>query len=158
MIPSATVLIGGLSEWTVERYMDALFTTDAHLYFDVMSFHPYGSNPDAAVSRFNSFKTKMNSDPDYASKPIWVTEIGFNTTWSNLPGHVSSEQQKADYLAETMPRLYAAGAQLPIFWYNLHENENASGFGLTLKDSATLQTQYFPAFYAYRDMPLGPPP
>ena len=55
-------------------------------------------------------------------------------------------------------RLYAAGAQLPIFWYNLHENENASGFGLTLKDSATLQTQYYPAFYAYRDMPLGPPP
>ena len=123
-----------------------------------MPFHPYGSDLDRVLSRFAAFKARMSSHPGYATKPIWVTEIGFNTTWSNLPGKVSSEQQKATYLAEMMPRLYAAGAQLPIFWYTLHENENASGFGLTLKDKATLQTQYYPAFYAYRDVLLGQPP
>jgi hypothetical protein len=154
--PGATVLFGGLSEWTVERYLDVVFTTEAHRYFDIMPFHPYGSNPDAVLSRFNSFKTKMNSHPAYAAKPIWVNEVGFNTTWSNLPGKVSSEQQKADYLLQSISRLYAAGAQPPIFWYTLHENENASGFGLTLKDKQTLQTQYYPAFYAYRDLTLVP--
>ncbi len=55
-----------------------------------------------------------------------------------------------------MTRLRDAGAQLPVFWYTLHENENASGFGLTLKDKQTLQTQYYPAFYAYRDLTLVP--
>jgi exo-beta-1,3-glucanase (GH17 family) len=156
--PAATVLFGGLSEWTVERYMDVLITTEAYRYFDIMSFHPYGYDPDRVLSRFNSFKARMNLNSNYAAKPVWVTEIGFNTSWSNKAGYVSSEQQKADYLAQIMPRLYTAGAQLPIFWYTLHENENAGGYGLTLKDIATLQTQYYPAFYAYRDVPLGPPP
>ena len=156
--PVATVLFGGLSEWTVERYMDVLITTEAYRYFDVMSFHPYGYDPDRVLSRFNSFKAKMDLNSNYAGKPVWVTEIGFNTSWSNKAGYVTSEQQKADYLTQIMPRLYAAGAQLPIFWYTLHENENAGGYGLTLKDSTTLQTQYYPAFYAYRDVPLGPPP
>ena len=44
--PVATVLFGGLSEWTVERYMDVLITTEAYRYFDIMSFHPYGYDPD----------------------------------------------------------------------------------------------------------------
>ena len=35
--PGATVLLAGLSEWTVERYMDVLVTTQAYRYFDVMS-------------------------------------------------------------------------------------------------------------------------
>jgi hypothetical protein len=154
--PGATVLFGGLSEWTVERYLDVLLTTEAHQYFDIMAFHPYGSNPDHVLGRFDSFKARMSSNPSYAAKPIWVNELGFNTTWPNLPGKVNSEQQKADYLVQSMSLLYAAGAPLPIFWYTLHENENASGFGLTLKDKQTLQTQYYPAFNAYRDLALGP--
>ena len=99
----------------------------------------------------------MNLNANYAAKPIWVTEIGFNTSWSNKAGYVSSEQQKADYLAQTLRRLDDAGAQLPIFWYTLHENDNASGFGLTRKNKSTLQTEYFPAFYAYRDLSLPGP-
>jgi Carbohydrate binding domain/Cellulase (glycosyl hydrolase family 5) len=149
---SAKVLFGGLSESTVERYMDVLLTTDAYKYFDIMSFHPYGSSPSRVLSRFNAFKAKMTSKSSYAVKPIWVTETGFNTTWTDKAGYVSSEQQKADYLTETMHLLYGAGAQLPIFWYTLHENGGSSGYGLELKDPTTLGTQYFPAFYAYRDL------
>lgn len=48
--------------------------------------------------------------------------------------------------------VYAAGATLPLFVYTLHENEPAPGFGMTSKDPSTLRTQYFPAFYAYRDL------
>jgi hypothetical protein len=152
--PGAKVLFGGLSEWTVERYMDVLVTSDAHRYFDIMSFHPYGYNPDRVLSRFNSLKAKMNLSTNFAVKPIWVTEIGFNTSWSNKAGYVTSEQTKANYLAQTLPRLQAAGAQLPIFWYTLHENEDAGGYALTRKNKTTLGTQYLPAFYAYRDLVL----
>jgi hypothetical protein len=150
--PTATVLFAGLSEWTVERYMDVLVMTDAHRYFDVMSFHPYGRDPDRVLSRFNSFKSKMNLNPSFAAKPIWVTEIGFNTSWSNKAGYVTSEQAKADYLAQTLPRLKSAGARLPIFWYTLHENENVGGYALTRKNKTTLSTLYLPAFHTYRDL------
>jgi hypothetical protein len=150
--PTAKVLFAGLSEWTVERYMDALIKTDAYRYFDIMPFHPYGRNPDVVLSRFNSFKGKMNLNGNYRGKPIWVTEIGFNTSWSNKAGYVTSEQTKASYLAQTLPRLKAAGAQLPIFWYTLHENEDVGGFALERKNKTTLQTTYLPAYYAYRDL------
>jgi hypothetical protein len=152
--PTATVLFGGLSEWTVERYMDVLVTTDAYRYFDVMSYHPYGYNPDRVLSRFNSFKSKMNLNANYAVKPIWVTETGFNTSWSNKAGYVTSEQTKADYLRQTLPRLRDAGAQPPIFWYTLHESDTQPGFGLEIKSKSTLGTQYLPAYYALRDLSL----
>jgi hypothetical protein len=150
--PASTVLFGGLSECWVERYLDVLITTDAYRYFDVMSFHPYGSNPGHAVSRFNAVQGKLSLDVNYASKPIWITEVGFNTSWPNKAGYVASEQQKADYLVGTIHQLLSAGARLPVFWYTLHENEDAGGYGLTLKDKSTPQTQFFPAYYAYRDL------
>ena len=150
--PSAVVLFAGLSEWTVERYMDALIKTDAYRYFDIIPFHPYGYNPDRVLSRFNSFKGKLNLNGNYSRKPIWVTEIGFNTSWSNKAGYVTSEQTKASYLAQTLPRLKAGGAQLPIFWYTLHESEDVGGFALERKNKATLQSTYLPAYYTYRDL------
>jgi hypothetical protein len=55
-------------------------------------------------------------------------------------------------LAQTLPRLKDAGAQSPIFWYTLHENEDVGGFALTRKNKTTLQTTYLPAYYAYRDL------
>jgi hypothetical protein len=150
--PGATVLFGGLSEWTVERYMDVLVTTDAYRYFDVMAFHPYGWSADRVLSRFNSFKAKMAANANYAAKPIWITEFGFNTSWTNKPGYSTSEQQKADSLVQSAKLLYGAGARLPLFAYTLHENSAEPGFGLTAKDPSTLQTTYFPAFYGYRDL------
>jgi hypothetical protein len=150
--PGATVLFGGLSEWMVERYIDVLATTDAYKYFDVMSYHPYGLRPDNVLNRFWEFKGRMERNPELAAKPIWVTEIGFNTSWPWKAGYASSEEQKAGYLKEALGRLHRAGARLPIFWYTLHENERATGYGLTIKDKSTLETSYLPAFYAYRDL------
>ena len=46
---TATVFIGGLSEWTVERYMDALMNENVCPYFDVWSFHPFGSDPNRVL-------------------------------------------------------------------------------------------------------------
>ncbi|HWT22786.1 MAG TPA: DNRLRE domain-containing protein [Solirubrobacteraceae bacterium] len=156
--PGATVLFGGLSEWMVERYVDVLATTDAHEHFDVMSYHPYGTRPDNVMNRFWEFKARMEADPELASKPIWVTEIGFNTSWPWKAGFAPSEQEKAERLREALVRLHGAGARLPVFWYTLHENERASGYGLTIKDKRTLATEYLPAFYAFRDLVFQRPP
>ena len=86
-------------------------------------------------------------------KPIWVTEIGFNTSWTNRAGYVSTEQEKADYLVQTMQRLRAAGASGPLFWWTLHESSTATGFALEVKDKyGSLVPRYLPAFYAFRDL------
>jgi hypothetical protein len=149
---TARVVFAGLSEWTVERYMDVVVKTDAWRYFDVMAFHPYGWDPARVVSRFNSFKAKMQLNASYAVKPIWVDEVGFNTSWSNKSGYVSTEAQKADYLAKAMTGLHAAGAALPMFWYTLHENDASPGYGLISIDPATLRVTRYPAFDAYRQL------
>jgi len=99
----------------------------------------------------------MACESDYnvnvtAGSSQWVTKIGFNTSPPNKAGYVTSEQTKASYLAQTLPRLEAAGAHLPIFWYTLPENEDVGGFALTRKNKTTLQTTYLPAYYTYRDL------
>lgn len=150
--PKATVLFGGLSEWRVERYVNVLVKTPAFKYFDVMSYHPYGRTPAKVVARFNAIRNRMRSVPVYARKPIWVTEWGYNTSWTNRAGYVSSEALKARYLPVTIRRLRAAGARGPCFWYTLHEISSTSrGFGLTLKNKKTLKTTRLPAFRAFRN-------
>jgi hypothetical protein len=148
---SATVLFGGLSEWRVERYLDALVKTPAYRFFDVMSLHPYGRTPAKVLDRFHAVRSRMRSTPAYAAKPIWVTEMGYNTSWTGKVGYVPTEALKAAYLPITMRRLRAAGARGPIFWYTLHQKSATStGYALTLKDKATLTTRRLPAFYAFR--------
>jgi Glycosyl hydrolase catalytic core len=150
--PKATVLFGGLSEWRVERYLDVLVKTPAFKYFDVMSYHTYGRTPAKVVARFDVIRNKMRSVPAYASKPIWVTEWGYNTSWTNKGGYVKTEVLKASYLPVTIRQLRAAGASGPCFWYTLHENgSNSSGYGLTLKNKETLKTTRLPAFTAFRN-------
>ena len=150
--PTARILFGGLSEWRVERFLDVIRSTDAHRYFDVMSFHPYGRNPDRVLRRFNAVKAQMQLTAGYAAKPIWVTETGFNTSWSNKAGYVASETTKADYLRQVAIKLHRAGARLPMFWYTLHENKASPGYGLTIRDKSTGSVRYLPAYRAYRDL------
>jgi hypothetical protein len=153
--PTATVVMGAVDEWTEERFIYQLIQEKADQYFDVLAVHPYENNPDADVGRLQALEARLAAQPGWAAKPLWVTEVGFNTTWTYHVGYVSSEQQKADYLTQTLPALRANGAQLPIFWYTLHENTSASGYGLEHKDPSTLQTTYFPAFSAYQSLALN---
>jgi hypothetical protein len=151
--PEAQVLIAGISEWRMERYVDALIKFEAYRYFDILAIHPYGTDPSRVLSRFNAFKARIADRPEWTAKPIWVTEIGFNTSWTDKSGYVTSEQQKAENLARTLNLLRDNGASLPIFWYDLRENSStASGFGLLLKDKTTLATTYYPAYSTYRNL------
>lgn len=148
--PRAVVHVGGISEWTMERFLRVMMTTDAHRYFDVLDVHPYGHDAARVVARYEAARSLLAQDPDYAPIPLWVTEVGFNTTWPRLPGYVSSEGEKAAQLTAAIDGLRAAGMTLPIFWYTLHENDDSPGFGLLVKDPMTLATSYLPAFGAYQ--------
>jgi hypothetical protein len=152
----AQVLYGGLSEFYAERYIDAMIKYDAYRYMDIMAFHPYHGDPQGILDRLNMLYQKMATQPGFAAKPVWVTEIGFHTKveWASTnPGYVTTEQEKADDLVQTVKLLHSNSVPI-VFWYILHEDDNYNGYGLTVRNPTTLQTQYLPAYNAYKNLKL----
>ena len=151
--PNARVIYGGLSEYQFGRYVDSMIKYDAYRYLDIMSIHPYGSNPQQVLENLKELQGQMATQPGFASKPIWVTEIGYHTMkdWKNNPGYVSSEQKKAEYLVQTIELLSSNGVQLA-FWYTLHEDDGTNGYGLTKRSAQNPDTVYLPAYTAYKNL------
>ncbi|WP_345948654.1 glycosyl hydrolase [Mucilaginibacter sp. PAMB04274] len=154
--PEAVVLMGGLSEWHMETFMDRFTAEEGYLYCDEANVHPYGPTPAAVIDRLNAFKQKMSIWPGaHRNKPIWITEIGFHTqtNWPNNPGRVASEEDKAINLTKVMQLLQSnLSPRRPIFWYCLNEKTNNPGYGLTFKYFAdsNLQQKRLPAIEAYK--------
>jgi hypothetical protein len=152
--PTATVLLGGISAEGAERFLWQLMVQQAYLYCDAVALHPYAGNPDAVVGLVRRLRDIMKANPRMSAKPVWITEVGYQhePAWSNVPGYVHSEQQKAVYLAQTLVKLAQAGISTPIFWYTLHEGPNHNGFGLVRKGAGGTPTTYLPAFFAYQGL------
>ncbi|MDP4289620.1 MAG: hypothetical protein Q8908_00910 [Bacteroidota bacterium] len=159
--PKATVILGGLSEWIMEDFMDRLTVEKAYQYFDEVAFHPYAVNsnpvPDQCYKRMLSFKSKMLAWPKPKNDmPIWITEIGFHTGNISSPGIVSSEEIKAVYLKETIQMLIQnMPYSRPICWYIFHEvNANNTYFGLVTKylNGSNVETTFLPAYVAFKGM------
>lgn len=150
------VIFGGLSEFRAERYIDSMIKLDAYRYMDIMAFHPYSGDPEGILDRLKMLYAKMATQPGFAEKPVWVTEIGFHSEvkWAGTnAGYVSTEQQKAANLVQTVQLLHANDVQIT-FWYDLHEDDNFNGYGITKRDPTTLQTVYLPAYNAYKNLKL----
>lgn len=166
--PTATVILGGISEWVMEDFMDRLTVEKAYLYFDEVAFHPYAENmcpyPSKCIERLNSFKSKMVAWPaPYNDKPIWITEIGFHVSDidSAPPGLIPDkdgqldEATKAQYLYQTIVLLIQnLKHKRPISWYIYHENISSSGYGLVrkYKSAESIITEYKEAYYMYKSM------
>jgi hypothetical protein len=158
--PSATVLLGGLSGHFMEQYIDRLVDERAYRYFDAMNLHPYANNPHGVVARVRSARQHMNGAPGMASKPIWITEFGWQATWAGSFMHVPSEEVKANYLAQTITKLRETGINTPIFCYVWYEwaditrqgASNVNGFGFVRKASANARPVKLPAYYALRSV------
>jgi hypothetical protein len=162
--PNLKVVLGGLAQWKDERFMDELTRQAAGQYFDILAFHPYSEvGPDGVITELNSLKSKMAADPMMAGKPIWVTELGY-TTGTSGPGHVSSEEIKADYLKQSYEKLVANGiTEFPIMWYDWDHDtctNCGSGYGLiyTERSQSPYTTTYHPAYYTLRDLWKTPTP
>jgi hypothetical protein len=160
--PSATVLLGGLSGHFMEQYIDRLFDEGAYRYFDAMNLHPYANNPHSVVARVRSARQHMSRSPGMASKPIWLTEFGWQATWPGSFMYVPSEEVKANYLAQTIPMLRKIGINTPIFcfvWYEWADitrpgASNVNGFGFVRRASANAQPVRLPAYYALRSVTM----
>lgn len=159
--PNATVILGGISEWIMEDFMDRLTLEHAYNYFDEVAFHPYANNsnpiPDQCIKRLTSFKNKMSVWPKPKNDmPIWITEIGFHTGSISSPGMVNSETIKADYLRQTMQKLIQnLHYSRPICWYIFHEvNATNSYYGLINKNlsGSDVKTNFLPAYFSFKGM------
>lgn len=166
--PTVTVILGGLSEWIMEDFMDRLTLEQAYLYFDEVAFHPYAENsnpvPEKTIERLNSFKEKMTHWPaPHNDKPIWITEIGFHVSdiGTSPPGSIPNdvngrldEATKAYYLQKTMQLLIQNLEEpRPIFYYIYHEKDSTkSGFGLIKRASGGGAVTYLPAYDTYASM------
>jgi hypothetical protein len=160
--PSATVLLGGLSGHFMDQYIDRLIDERAYRYFDAMNLHPYANNPDGVLARVRSAQRHMSRAPGMASKPLWITEFGWQATWAGSFMHVPSEEVKASYLAQTIVKLREIGINTPIFCYVWYEwaditregASNVNGFGLVRRASANAQPVRLPAYYALRSVAM----
>ncbi|HEX6655206.1 MAG TPA: glycosyl hydrolase, partial [Candidatus Limnocylindria bacterium] len=160
--PSAIVLLGGLSGHFMEQYIDRLVDERAYRYFDAMNLHPYAANPQGVVARVRSARQHMSRAPGMASKPVWITEFGWQATWAGSFMYVPSEEVKASYLAQTIARLREAGIDTPIFCYVWYEwanitrqgASNVNGFGFVRKASANARPVRLPAYYALRSVAM----
>lgn len=159
--PTATVILGGISEWIMEDFMDRLTADQAYNYFDEVAFHPYANNsnpvPDQCYKRMISFKNKMSSWPKPKNEmPVWITEIGFHTGPISSPGRVATEEIKADYLVQTMKMLIKnMSYSRPVCWYIFHEkNAENTYFSLVKKskEGEIINTNFLPAYYSFRKM------
>ena len=167
--PGATVILGGISEYKAEDFVTAFkdIKVDgkpAYDFFDEVAFHPYGNNPTDALNRLTSFKTAMEKEwGEAGTKPIWITEIGFHAEsgWdvSKTPGKVESEDKKAEYLTEVLPKLYdALEVKRPVMWYRNYEfksSSNPKGYGLTttptVENGVVTRTE-LPAYAAMKNL------
>jgi exo-beta-1,3-glucanase (GH17 family) len=160
--PSATVLLGGLSGHFMEQYIDRLIDERAYRYFDAMNLHPYANNPHGVVTRVRSAQQTMGRAPGMASKPLWITEFGWQATWAGSFMYVPSEEVKAGYLAQTIVKLREIGINTPIFCYVWYEwaditrqgASNINGFGVVRRASANAQPVRLPAYYALRSVAM----
>lgn len=158
--PSATVLLGGLSGHYMEQYIDRLIAEGAYRHFDAMNLHPYANSPQGVVARVRSARRHMSRAPGMASKPIWITEFGWQATWAGSFMYVPSEEIKASYLTQTIVKLREAGIDTPIFCYVWYEwaditrqgASNVNGFGFVRRASASARPVRLPAYYALRSV------
>ena len=165
--PTAKVIIGGLSEWVEECFIDQLASNQAWLYMDYMALHPYGVCPTNAecsgypnsLSRVQSYQTHLAAWPSpYNSIGTWITEIGYynkkdNPTWT-LPAQAPDPTTEGTWAVNEMTMLHNNGITAPIFWYDLHEESNCDvGFGLTMRNNGAgtcATVTYKPVYSSFR--------
>ncbi len=157
--PQGALIYGGLSNWStnIGPWLAEMKKSQAWQWMDGMGYHPYGSTVDVTMASMDDLKTAMSADPAWASKPIWITEVG---CWSSglgasqqSPCSPQSEEGKASYIVGLMDAMKAWNKgttfeiRSPICWYILHENSDTPGYGLLTTGSRTL----LPAYTAYKN-------
>lgn len=152
--PQNMVLIGGVSPWD-SQFLRGIAQAGAWDAFDILAIHPY-IDPAApeegriGASGVAAARALLNR---YGQKPIWVTEVGWESAQSERnPLGSADERLQANYLVRAYLTLLAEPGVEKVFWYTLHDDVG-SPFGLVR--FGTGYTDYSsrkPAFDAYATM------
>ena len=130
--PSATVLLGGLSQ--VDRdFLQGVYAAGGGSYFDAVSYHAYPTgDPDGcgkdssgrrsaeALCGVEEVRSTMAANGD-SGKDVWLTELGWSTcsnSYSGCFGKGVSESQQADYLTRGYRRLDGYPWIRTALWYD----------------------------------------
>lgn len=137
--PDATIVLGGLIYHPVLTVGAEVFLEDLYFYhpdigraFDVLGFHPYALYPprvapeldDPATGEMNAARmvARMRAIVrwygDGATKPIWVTEVGW-PVFSATVG-ATDEEHQARWFMRSLLLLAGAGCDR-VFWFTLHD-------------------------------------
>ncbi len=141
--PDCKIIIGGITTFTSDDFLQALYDEGAGPYFDITGIHPYTHNEKPSTSSLfaviGDMRRVMDRSGD-AGKPIWITELGWTTSGSD-PQLTVTPEQKTEYQIDalnTVRNLYPSVQVLTFFrlidqrWYNSTDTE--AGFGLLNTD------------------------
>ena len=135
--PNITVVLGGLTARATDT-LSAYYAAGAKNYFDVMAFHPYiqphspsetwetggifgiGTTKHSFSRRIDAMRSVMSDNGDGA-KPIWLTEMG----WQTAGDDSVSEANQGIYTTNAMAIAKSKGIE-KYFVYELADNPSAS--------------------------------
>ncbi len=141
------IIAGGATAGVPLPYFERLFATGSLDFMDAVSIHPYRTRRppegiEVEVGRLRDLIARFNGGK---SKPIWVTEIGWN---AGIPGF--DEERQAAYLVRAMALLFSAGVER-IYWYPFRDTRGFENMGLVFNDDRyTPKAAYF-ALIALRE-------
>ena len=143
----------------LHHYIDDMYAAvpDLNSYFDAVAVHPYGgsSAPDRrrggwGFPRISDIRQTF-VDHGAASKPLWITEVGWSTCPRD-PRYCTSERDQAKYLSEMFTLLstkYASYVKAVFVYRSIDINSKRSDkegwFGLERMDGS-----HKPAFAVFR--------
>jgi hypothetical protein len=154
---SPNALVGMNSMWWVNTahittYMHWLYQNGNKQYFDFVNFHYYICNENplqtlqdrpSLPEEWQTIHTIMAQYHD-SSKPIWLTEVGWNTTEVQQdPKCVVSPQQQSQYLVAATQAAMDSHVIHRVFWYTI----DAGSDGMSI----TQPGGNLPGFYALQD-------
>jgi hypothetical protein len=176
--PSVTILGGSLSgtDGNNQVFLQTMYEQGAKNYFDVLSQHYYCDPPGDNWCAYNGTAASRNIiDPGTladtwknniypimekygdGSKPVWVTETGYNTYTA---GGGITESEQATYLTQS----YEDAASLPnvarLYWYDADCTDSGTStqdyyciIDVNTYDVSSLPTPILePAYYALQDL------
>jgi hypothetical protein len=133
--PDVTV-VGGATAGVPLPYFEKLFAAGALDFMDAVSIHPYrpASTPEGLEVQIAALQALMARYG--ASKPIWVTEIGWPLHASVAPGDQEVDESiQAQFLVRSCVLLASAGVRR-VYWYELRDDDTDPLMGLVLNDSS----------------------
>ncbi|HEV8016713.1 MAG TPA: hypothetical protein VGP48_14335 [Stellaceae bacterium] len=102
----ATVMLGGLSSWQAQCWLEKLGALHAERYADAIGYHPYPRYAETAPDAAATLDTLTQAMARWSNRlPIWVTEFGFTTSSAFGGSAVPDEATKAQDIAQEVELL-----------------------------------------------------